>query len=1232
MASSDDEVEDLQEFVSDYQFEDDNQEPISFAVLPIRWSVNDSANGEIKQIFLRGTTDDGLQKIYKPVRAWSFDLSGMKPDISVFSKDNKWIKLQKAKKSYEYIIRTILITVNCLHIVRRNLDLSGKSLWDQLSKIFSLYEVRPSENDLIDHIPLIEEALKKDESLAKSQFLMTFLKEKPQKKKVIDEDALTKGKSGFIVDDDDDRCMDNGDMEDDSDDEEQLFDSVCAICDNGGELLCCEGNCFRSFHATAEAAYEAESECASLGLSKSEVEAMQNFRCKNCQYNQHQCFCCGQLGSSDLNSGAEVFRCVNATCGHFYHPKCVAKLLHRDNAAAAEELERKIAAGEKFACPMHKCIVCGKGEDKTDPELQFAACRRCPKSYHKKCLPRKIAFEDNEDEGIIQRAWRDLLPNRILIYCLKHEIDDDIGTPVRNHIKFPDFEDKKFKRPSAMLSSREKFAAAEDRLLIRGTMEERIASKSVDQTKKSSLSFQEVPSDKKSDAKPSRPTLKKLRGIDASRKSFSVKKPLLTKVGKPEDTEERRSSLGERLFAHYSQQSDDKKAKKPDKPVNDVESTKKSIPAMQKLTSAVPHLDRESERRMVALVEEAASSVSLEDIFQKQNELASTHALSQKTLMDRTITRGKVEGSIEAVRTAVKKLDEGCTIEDAKAVCEPNVLNQIVKWKNKLRVYLAPFLYGMRYTSFGRHFTKVDKLKEIVDKIHWYVEEGDMLVDFCCGANDFSWLMKEKLEQTGRKCFFRNYDLFRPKNDFGFEKRDWMTVRPSELPSGSQLIMGLNPPFGVKSSLANKFINKALEFKPKLIILIVPPETERLDKKKPPYDLLWEDDEKLSGRSFYLPGSVDVNDKQIEDWNVVTPILYLWSRKDWTAKHKGIAEKHGHLSEKHTQLQRKLDSPKEIRVPDPSIEGHDEDGYVPMEIDEDPPQNETPKESKDMHMVEIEDHKGPAAGDDNTIGRHGHEIDESERQSKKREQAKENPERERVEISPGEDHKRQRHSPQLSYQGRPWYSPSHTRQVRSPVEGFLSRNEMSAAQEIRNADFQHRPSFSASSLQHGTGYDGMSGYEMTSSGPLSNYVGEVTRKYSFEPEDGYSTGGQRWALGANEPDYGLRSPNEWPTGYTRVTENFPYRPYPSDVNPSYRPLSSALDGRMSVSAMDRYAPRLDELNHSRIGNMGSEFHVAGRSGIYNPQVPRPGMGGVPMGFAPGPHSFSGQSSSGWIRD
>lgn len=36
---------------------------------------------------------------------------------------------------------------------------------------------------------------------------------------------------------------------------------------------------------------------------------------------------------------------------------------------------------------------------------------------------------------------------------------------------------------------------------------------------------------------------------------------------------------------------------------------------------------------------------------------------------------------IKAVRTALQKLDDGCSTEDAEAVCERDVLNQIFMWK-----------------------------------------------------------------------------------------------------------------------------------------------------------------------------------------------------------------------------------------------------------------------------------------------------------------------------------------------------------------------------------------------------------------------------------------------------------------------------------------------------------------------------------------------------------------------
>ncbi|KAA8523606.1 hypothetical protein F0562_010029 [Nyssa sinensis] len=815
MASSDDEGESLADTVSNYYFVDEKDEPISFSELPVQWNESESPEGKGKQIFLHGTADNGLQKIYKQVTAWKFDLADAKPEILVLSKENIWIKLQKPRKIYEDTIRTILITVHCLHFVKKNPETSGKSLWDHLAKVFSLYEVRPSENDIVDHVTLIGEAVKWDETLAKSKLLVTFLEEKPRKRKAIEEDVRAEAKSGFIVDDD----MIVEAEEDESDEESDLFDHVCSICDNGGSVLSCEGRCMRSFHATVEAG--SESKCKSLGFSNDkEVEAIQNFFCKNCQYKQHQCFSCGLLGSSDKNSGAEVFSCVSATCGRFYHPHCVAKLLHRESQTEAEELQKNIAAGESFTCPVHKCHVCKQGENKMDPELQFAICRRCPKSYHRKCLPRKIAFDDQEDEGIIQRAWDGLLPNRILIYCLKHAIDDDLRTPIRNHIKFPKIGAEKKKGASDLPSSGEKVVQRKRSLASEDFFGKRTAGKALKGFEKLPSVIKEGNSPKNIEKRSSGPVLsKKQKVVDMSGKP--LKKTAFMKASKA-TANESRPSLGESLFARYSELVKSRKEGKPD---DEHKKTPTVKPAMKEMTSSLA-LDADNKRRIKALMKDASASIKLEDIIEK-HKVPTTHAYSSKNVVDKTITLGKVEGSIEAVRAALEKLDKGCSIEDAKAVCEPGLLNQISKWKNKLKVYLAPFLHGMRYTSFGRHFTKVDKLKEIVDMLHWYVQDGDMIVDFCCGANDFSCLMKNKLDETGKKCSYKNYDVLQAKNDFNFEKRDWMSVRPKELPPGSQLIMGLNPPFGVNAALANKFINKALEFKPKLLILIVPPETER---------------------------------------------------------------------------------------------------------------------------------------------------------------------------------------------------------------------------------------------------------------------------------------------------------------------------------------------------------------------------------------------------------------------
>ncbi|XP_006279466.2 protein ENHANCED DOWNY MILDEW 2 [Capsella rubella] len=899
----DDEEEDysVPQSASNYYFEDDDKEPVSFARLPIQWTAKEKVDGSASGFYLRGRSGDGLLPLHKLVKAWRFDLSNFRPEISVLTKDNIWIKLEEPRKSYAELIRTVLVTLYSIQFLRRNPLASEKSLWEKLTRSLRSYDVKPSQNDLVDHIGLIAEAAKRDVNLAKSKFILAFLAKKPTKRRLPDEDNA---KDDFIVGDDNTYvASDEDELEDDEDDD--FFESVCAICDNGGELMCCEGSCLRSFHATKKDGED--SLCDSLGFTKMQVEAIQKYFCPNCEHKIHQCFICKNLGSSDNSAGAaEVFQCVSATCGYFYHPRCVTRRLPLGNKEECEALERQIIAGE-FTCPLHKCSVCESGEVKTDSNLQFAVCRRCPKSYHRKCLPRELSFQDIEEEDIFTRAWDGLLHNRVLIYCQEHEIDEELLTPVRDHVKFPFTEEKKalMKEKRRILESH----VGRDKARLRGkdlALQDTCGRASVNSVRSSFPSSKDRVSTKKHGLVSSVPDhFRKRKDVDPSVKYKVVPQKSQkmmeesgeagkNKLGVKESREVGKSkvSLGEKLF-NYIQEPN---RVKPGHviPVDSKHNKTDSI-ASKDPGSEIPALDNDSQRRLLAVMKRATEEITMGTILKKFKVQSTMHTNSTRNVVDKTITMGKVEGSVQAVRTALKKLEEGGNIEDAKAVCEPEVLSQILKWKDKLKVYLAPFLYGARYTSFGRHFTNPEKLQQIVDRLHWYAEDGDMIVDFCCGANDFSCLMKTKLEETGKKCLYKNYDLIQAKNNFNFERKDWMTVGKDELEPGSKLIMGLNPPFGVNASLANKFITKALEFRPKILILIVPPETERLDRKKSSYVLIWEDKTFLSGNSFYLPGSVNDENKQLEDWNIVPPPLSLWSRSDFAAKHKKIAEKHYHL-------------------------------------------------------------------------------------------------------------------------------------------------------------------------------------------------------------------------------------------------------------------------------------------------------------------------------------------------
>ena len=172
MASSDDEVELVAKLVTDYHIVDADEKPISFSVLPIKFDEDDDSteNSEQQQVFLHGWTDGGIQRVYKQVSAWKLRLEEDKqPEVMVLTKDKKWIQLLKPRKSYLGFIRTVMITLQVLHFLKRKPQSSEKSLWDHVRRIFSFFEDRPSEKDLTNHYALINLVMAREDALAKCQ-------------------------------------------------------------------------------------------------------------------------------------------------------------------------------------------------------------------------------------------------------------------------------------------------------------------------------------------------------------------------------------------------------------------------------------------------------------------------------------------------------------------------------------------------------------------------------------------------------------------------------------------------------------------------------------------------------------------------------------------------------------------------------------------------------------------------------------------------------------------------------------------------------------------------------------------------------------------------------------------------------------------------------------------------------------------------------------------------------
>lgn len=135
--------------------------------------------------------------------------------------------------------------------------------------------------------------------------------------------------------------------------EDDGWSYICKICQDFGELLCCE-RCGHGFHLSC------------LNLDKMPME--ESWLCCDCKDNKVLCFECKNMGDGEF-----MLKCLHKNCKKFYHQNCTASWPNVPKFAT------------KRKCPHHMCNACGSR--KNSGPVKLFRCLECPAAYHERCCP-----------------------------------------------------------------------------------------------------------------------------------------------------------------------------------------------------------------------------------------------------------------------------------------------------------------------------------------------------------------------------------------------------------------------------------------------------------------------------------------------------------------------------------------------------------------------------------------------------------------------------------------------------------------------------------------------------------------------------------------------------------------------------------------------------------------------------------------------------------------------------
>uniref|UniRef100_A0A0D9X6T2 RFTS domain-containing protein n=1 Tax=Leersia perrieri TaxID=77586 RepID=A0A0D9X6T2_9ORYZ len=168
--------------VNKYYCKDHNDDFVCFSILPFWFDEkHEVPNSELigaEKIHIYGSDREG-QHVCKRVIAWRVELDCKMPKMSVLSSEGNWIRLLEPHIGYaEDFARSVLITIQMIHFVRRHPAEDERTLSNHLCEVFWRFVTKPPEvDDLQKNYPLIIYLLENDPTLMKSKILKRLVED-----------------------------------------------------------------------------------------------------------------------------------------------------------------------------------------------------------------------------------------------------------------------------------------------------------------------------------------------------------------------------------------------------------------------------------------------------------------------------------------------------------------------------------------------------------------------------------------------------------------------------------------------------------------------------------------------------------------------------------------------------------------------------------------------------------------------------------------------------------------------------------------------------------------------------------------------------------------------------------------------------------------------------------------------------------------------------------------------